>query len=629
MKSRHFAITFDELCTVLDQMACKDTYISNPNEDRCGSNSLCIDEDHSRSELKTGKGDECFDSERIDVEVEEQREPAGKDLVVSTAEEDENARFILSDKPAWTNDILKTGCCDNKRAIENNGENFVRKGDSNCKNQEINDVIDGKDNERMICDGKREEPDCLEDRQKNGLESCFVDKEQCSYSSENDKEVQDNTNYLDSCCDEQNVNVQFNEDDAAEVRVKDHEKLDSCSDKSGVPTCSPEIKSTVCAGKVDQLNTSSNKEDCSSSKKSYKSVSQDSSFKEPLSLGDRVGSTTEAKVECSQQAEKASRCCDGDNTANSPNDNNCEKQGLLPKKVKVKNGNRVSPTHELDEMGNKSSYGSTVKAGANSEGQKFLEIRSFKYTALPGSARDVEDSSRNEIEVSIVEPHVKTTKFRVQNICCGKEAEMMKRELEPLNGINSVSVNVVGRIGFVSHDTNVISATDIITILNKLHLGVSIMESGSHEGEQMLRKAVIIRLAGKSVILGVLLALFIVVLIARVHNYNWLKWVAIAEIVIGVVPIIRKIVINFMKKIFIDINLLMLIAVAGTVSLEEWIEGATLVFVFAIAEVLQQYCGYKVQCAISGKLDIFNIHYLLFIIYIHTVSGSSHLILNR
>ena len=612
---------------VADKMACKDTDISNPNEDCCGSNNLWLEEDRGRVELKTIKGNEFCDSEHVDVEVEEQCEPAGKELSVSIDEGDKNARFLSPEKPALTSDFPKTGCCDNKIGVDNNGENVVRKGDSDCKKQEINDDVDGAENERIICDGKREEFDCLEDRQESGLESCFEDKEQCSCPNENDKEVKDNANCLDSCCDEPNINVEFINDDATEVRVKDHEKLDSCSDNSRVPTCSPEVTQTVFVGKGDQPDTSPIDEDCCSSKDCRKGLSQDSSFKEPLNLNEKVGSTAEARVECSQQTEKTSRCCDTDNTVCSRKDGNCEKQVLLSKKLKVKNGNRVSPTHKLNEMGNKSSYGSTVKSDANSEGQKFLDIRSFKYTALPGSARDAEDSSRNEIEVSIVEPHVKTTKFRIQNICCGKEADMMKRELEPLKGISSVSVNVVGRIGFVSHDTNIISATDIVTILNKLHLGVSIMESGSKEGEKLLRKEVIIRLAGKSVVLGVLTALFIVVLIGRVHNYNWMKWVAITEIVIGVVPIIRKIVINFMKKIFIDINLLMLIAVAGTVSLQEWIEGATLVFVFAIAEVLQQYCGYKVQCAISGQLDNLNFLYLLFVMNFHSVSGSPDIIL--
>ena len=228
--------------------------------------------------------------------------------------------------------------------------------------------------------------------------------------------------------------------------------------------------------------------------------------------------------------------------------------------------------------------------------------KGYKYSALQNSSQEIEsDSKFSEIFLEERPGVITTTKIRVQNICCGKEADLIKRELEPLNGVKSVSINIVGRIGFVKHDKDIISAVEIINKLNQLHLGVSIMESGDQEGAQVLRRDVIVKLGSKCAVLGVLLALFIVVIIGRSKNYSWQKWVAIAEIIVGSLPILRKAILNWMKKVFIDINVLMLIAVAGTIALQEWIEGATLVFVFAIAEVLQQYCGYKVQAAISGQ----------------------------
>ena len=76
------------------------------------------------------------------------------------------------------------------------------------------------------------------------------------------------------------------------------------------------------------------------------------------------------------------------------------------------------------------------------------------------------------------QPNNHTIKLRVQNICCTKEASLIKDDLKNVNGINSVFVNVIGRTAFINHDQNIISSTEIIDRLNGLHLGISLMEKG-------------------------------------------------------------------------------------------------------------------------------------------------------
>ena len=211
-----------------------------------------------------------------------------------------------------------------------------------------------------------------------------------------------------------------------------------------------------------------------------------------------------------------------------------------------------------------------------------------------------DDESFVMIDIALID-RVCTTKLRIQNICCGKEAVMLKQELEPRSGIESVSVNIVGRLAFIRHKPDIISASDIVSVLNKLHLGVSVMETGHNDDNDLMESIYIKKVMLKGAMMVILLIMFIVLIIGHVHKRKWQKWVAIAEIIFGGFPILRKTILNWKKRIFIDIYILMLIAVIGTVVLEEWIEGATVVFVFSIAEVLQQYCGYKVQKTISGK----------------------------
>ncbi|KAJ7372284.1 hypothetical protein OS493_019728 [Desmophyllum pertusum] len=81
----------------------------------------------------------------------------------------------------------------------------------------------------------------------------------------------------------------------------------------------------------------------------------------------------------------------------------------------------------------------------------------------------------------------------------------------------------------------------------------------------------------------------------------WFEWVAIAEIVFGIAPVLKKAFIS-VKTCTVDINILMLIAIAGTLAIQSWLEGAAVVYVYALADALQEFCMYKVQSTISGLM---------------------------
>ncbi|XP_044172462.1 probable cadmium-transporting ATPase [Acropora millepora] len=194
-----------------------------------------------------------------------------------------------------------------------------------------------------------------------------------------------------------------------------------------------------------------------------------------------------------------------------------------------------------------------------------------------------------------------TTKLRVHNICCALESKLVQETLEPLEGVTSIAVNVIGRVAYVRHDPEVTSASELISVLNRLHLGASIMETGSRQSD------------GKSDSLPPLLSSCfiylliqtVLVLIAVVAHFvkgaSWYKWVAIAEIVVGIGPVLKKAFLSI-KILSLDINILMLIAIVGTLAINDWLEGAGVVYVFTFAETLQEFCMYKVQRTISGLM---------------------------
>ena len=194
-----------------------------------------------------------------------------------------------------------------------------------------------------------------------------------------------------------------------------------------------------------------------------------------------------------------------------------------------------------------------------------------------------------------------TTKLRVHNICCAMESKLVQETLEPLEGVTSIAVNVIGRVAFVRHDPEVTSASELVSVLNRLHLGASIMETGSHQSD------------GKSNGLPPLLSSFFIYLLIQtvlmiiavvaffVEGASWYKWIAIAEIVFGIGPLMRKAFLSI-KTLSLDINILMLIAIVGTLAINDWLEGAGVVYVFSLAEALQEFCMHKVQRTISGLM---------------------------
>ena len=222
----------------------------------------------------------------------------------------------------------------------------------------------------------------------------------------------------------------------------------------------------------------------------------------------------------------------------------------------------------------------------------------FYPTTPPASPRSLPESdSAGETKPVLGN---RTTKLRVQNICCPMESKLVQDSLEPLEGVVSIAVNVIGRVVYVRHDPEVTSAIELVNTLNRVHLGASIMESGSRqhgEGSEKMPPS----LSSFLVYLLFQTILFMVGVVAYFAGTSWDKWVAIGEIVFGIAPVVKKAYVSI-KACSLDINILILIAITGTLAIEEWLEGAAVVFVFSLAEALQEFCMYRVQRTISGLL---------------------------
>ena len=118
----------------------------------------------------------------------------------------------------------------------------------------------------------------------------------------------------------------------------------------------------------------------------------------------------------------------------------------------------------------------------------------------------------------------KTTKLRVQNICCATETKLVQESLEPLDGVGSITVNLICRVVYVRHDPEVTSPTELVSTLNRVHLGASIMKTGSNHpdgGSESFPP----KLSSFLIYLLIQTILLLVAVVAFFAEASWFQWV--------------------------------------------------------------------------------------------------------
>eukprot|EP00252_Welwitschia_mirabilis_P027486 TRINITY_DN9434_c0_g1_i3.p1 TRINITY_DN9434_c0_g1~~TRINITY_DN9434_c0_g1_i3.p1 ORF type:complete len:215 (+),score=1.26 TRINITY_DN9434_c0_g1_i3:61-705(+) len=172
--------------------------------------------------------------------------------------------------------------------------------------------------------------------------------------------------------------------------------------------------------------------------------------------------------------------------------------------------------------------------------------------------------------------------FDVLGICCPSEVPLVERILKPLAGVESVSVNVASKTVTVLHDPLLITSLQIVKALNQARLEASVRVRGELKSSKKWPTPYTI-LSG----LLLLISLF-------KFWFDPLKWVALGAVAAGLPPIVFRGFLALKGRI-LDIHVLMLIAVAGSIWLGDYLEAASIVFLFTLAEWLESRSTDKVQ----------------------------------
>ncbi|HEX2479206.1 MAG TPA: hypothetical protein VHK45_07990, partial [Geminicoccaceae bacterium] len=207
--------------------------------------------------------------------------------------------------------------------------------------------------------------------------------------------------------------------------------------------------------------------------------------------------------------------------------------------------------------------------------------------------------------------------FKVSGLDCAEEVAILKREIGPLvGGEDRLAFDVLNGRMTVAEAARHVPDRDITAAIQRTGMGASRWEPGREEDgtdERQRRLQVWLTTAsGLSVLTGLVLHAWLAGGIGEAlrllgHSGQATPLPEIVAYAFAVAFGIRYVLVkawHAARRLRPDINLLMVIAVAGAIGIGEWFEAATVAFLFALSLTLESWSVGRARRAISALLDL-------------------------
>src|SRR6187402_3520186 len=185
--------------------------------------------------------------------------------------------------------------------------------------------------------------------------------------------------------------------------------------------------------------------------------------------------------------------------------------------------------------------------------------------------------------------------FRVEGMDCNEEVVILERRLRPLAGMEALSADLVGQRLHVSYDAAKLTTAAIVDAVGQTGMRMWL----EHEGPGASSPDVRVRF-WLTVAAGVAIASGIAI---RAWSPTLAVGLLIAATVAGGIFPSRRAFVALRTRT-VDINVLMIIAVIGAMFLGEWFEGASVVFLFALAQWLEARTLERARQAIRALVEL-------------------------
>jgi len=197
----------------------------------------------------------------------------------------------------------------------------------------------------------------------------------------------------------------------------------------------------------------------------------------------------------------------------------------------------------------------------------------------------------------VCEVHAESV-FKIEGMDCHEEVAILERRLKPLPGLEDLSADVMGQRLRVKYDAARLNATAIAEAVATTGMRAWLEHEepvGLAPGATARRQALVV-LSGLALAAG---------LFGR-----WLSLPAPALIALFILSVLgggvytARRAFSAARAFSLDINVLMLIAVAGAMAIGEWAEAATVIFLFALAQFLETRSMERARHAIRALMEV-------------------------
>ncbi|KAF8118263.1 hypothetical protein N665_0005s0031 [Sinapis alba] len=204
---------------------------------------------------------------------------------------------------------------------------------------------------------------------------------------------------------------------------------------------------------------------------------------------------------------------------------------------------------------------------------------------------ELQNEEKNKEEEKKTKKKWQKSYFDVLGICCTSEVPLIENILKSLDGVKEYSVIVPSRTVIVVHDSLLISPFQIAKALNQAKLEANVKVDGKTNFKNKWPSPF-------AMFSGILLLLSFLKFV-----YPPLHWLAVAAVAAGIYPILAKAVASAIG-LRVDINILVIITVAATLAMQDYMEAAAVVFLFTIAEWLETRASYKATAVMQSLMSL-------------------------
>jgi Cd2+/Zn2+-exporting ATPase len=252
-------------------------------------------------------------------------------------------------------------------------------------------------------------------------------------------------------------------------------------------------------------------------------------------------------------------------------------------------------------------------AGDDDRGGDLSEKSSLLGEKNKRSSSDNFASHLEAIHVAVRDEHAggdepsSHARLKVLGICCPSEVPLIHGILDKRPGVRAVKVIVPTKTVLVEHAPSVASAASIVDALNRARLQASIANvvgDGRDDGGKK-SKCADVPLPPWTILIACALLLVSLLHYAgdESDDIYHLRWLALVAVAIGSPPIVRKAIASLRNGV-VDINTLMMCAVAGACALQEFGEAAAVVALFGISEWLEDRAMGRASSAMGAVLAL-------------------------